>query len=131
MLTLLYIGGITGLALGPKGLPVEDCIYMYERLAQKAFKLHSYLQAILASLFTDGIYPARNLEAALKKVMGEDDNILDCSPATAMGIRVAVVASTLKPEPFLFTNYNGLGNRDDKKVAKYGILRGNARVWEM
>lgn len=104
---------------------------MYERLAKKAFKLHSYLQAILTSLFTDGIYPARNIERALQEVMGKDDNILDCSSATEMGIKVAVVASTLKPEPFLFTNYNGLGNRDNKQFEKYSLLQGNTRIWEM
>ena len=123
-----FTGGIIALALGRKGLSVEDCIDLFERVAKQAFELHlSYLRAILISLFTDGIYPARNLEAVLQEVFG-DKSILDCSSATAMGIMLGIVASTMKPEPFLFTNYNGLGDREDKK---YGILLGDALVWEM
>ena len=38
---------------------------------------------------------------------------------------------SLKLEPFIFTNYNGLGDREDKKYEKYGVLLGNALVWEM
>jgi len=112
-------------------LSVEDCIALYERVAKQAFELHllSYL-AILISLFTDGIYPAQNLDAALQEVFG-DKTILDCSSATTMGIKIGIVASTMKPQPFLFTNYNGLGDRGDKKCEKYGVLLGDALVWEM
>ena len=55
-------------------------------MAKKAFGLHlvSYL-AVLVSLFTDGIYPTRNLDAALQEVFGSDEHILDCSSVTAMG----------------------------------------------
>ncbi|KAH8587298.1 hypothetical protein B0O99DRAFT_527023 [Bisporella sp. PMI_857] len=125
-------GGITALALRI-GLSIEDCIALYERVAKQAFELHllsSYL-AILISLFTDGIYPTQNLDAALQEVYGSDKTILDCSSATAMGIKIGVVASTMKPEPFLFTNYNGLGDREDKKYEKYGVLLGDALVWEI
>ncbi|KAH6704320.1 patatin-like phospholipase-like protein [Leptodontidium sp. MPI-SDFR-AT-0119] len=109
-------GGIIALALSHAGLSVGDCIALYERVAKKAFGLHlvSYL-AILISLFTDGIYPTQNLDAALQEVFGSKESILDCSSATAMGTKIGVVASTMKPEPFLFTNYNGLGDREDKK----------------
>ena len=48
-----------------------------------------------------------------------------------MGIKIGIVASTMKPQPFLFTNYNGLGDREDKKFEKYGVLLGDALVWEM
>ncbi|KAH7363976.1 patatin-like phospholipase-like protein [Rhexocercosporidium sp. MPI-PUGE-AT-0058] len=125
-------GGIIALALSHTGLSVGDCIALYERLAKKAFGLHlvSYL-AIIISLFTDGIYPTQNLDAALQEVFGSNERILDCSSATAMGTRIGVVASTMKPEPFLFTNYNGLGDRDDKKFEKYGVLLGDALVWEI
>jgi hypothetical protein len=126
-------GGIIALALGRKGLSVEDCIDLFEQLAKQAFELHvsSYFRAILISLFTDGIYPARNLEGALQEVFGSDKSILDCSSATAMGTKIGVIASTMKPEPFLFTNYNGLGDREDTNFEKYGILQGDALVWEM
>jgi hypothetical protein len=120
------------LALSQKGLSVEDCMDLFERLAKRAFELHyiSYIRAILVSLFTNGIYPARNIERALRDVFGSNETILDCSSATAMGTKIGVVASTMKPEPFLFTNYNGLGDRKGKKY-DYSVLRGNALVWEM
>ncbi|OBT48514.1 hypothetical protein VE00_01410 [Pseudogymnoascus sp. WSF 3629] len=125
-------GGIIALALSHKGLSVEDCMDLFERLAKRAFELHyiSYFRAILVSLFTDGIYPARNIERALRDVFGSNETILDCSSATAMGTKIGVVASTMKPEPFLFTNYNGLGDRKGKKY-DYSVLRGNALVWEI
>jgi hypothetical protein len=139
---ILFIGGITTLGLCHKGWSVEDCIDYYERLAKQVFELHHFtcfrwlswlfwLRAILFSPITDGIYPARNLEAALQELFGSDENILDCSSATAMGTKIGITVSTMKPEPFIFTNYNGLGDREDKKYKKYGVLLGNALVWEM
>ena len=90
-----------------------------------------YLYTLLRSLITDGIYPAQRLEAALQEVFGDDKKILDCSSATAMGILLGITVTSMKPEPFIFTNYNGLGNRDDKKYKEYGILLGNVLVWEV
>lgn len=119
-------GGISTLALGWKGLSVEDSIAQFERLAHRVFyrDLISYLRATLIFI-TDCIYPAKQLEAALKEILGRNESILDYSSATAMGIKIGVVASTMKPEPFLFTNYNGLGDKN------YRVLSGNALVWEM
>ena len=108
-------------------MSVEDCIALYERVAKQAFELHLSYLAILISLFTDGIYPAQNLDAALQEVFG-DKTILDCSSATTMGIKIGIVASTMKPQPFLFTNYNGLGDREDKKFEKYGVLLSDVLV---
>ena len=137
--TDLLTGGISSLALCHNGWSVEDCLDQFERLTKQAFELHhfsyfrwlSQLRAILISLITDGIYPARNLEAVLQEVFGSDKSILDCSSATAMGTKIGITVSTMKPAPFIFTNYNGLGDREDKKYEKYGILLGNALVWEM
>ncbi len=121
------------------GWSIEDCIDHFERLAKQAFerRYFSYLQwlfrlrTILISLITDGIYPARNLEAILQNVFGSDKSILDCSGATAMGSKIGITVSSMKPQPFLFTNYNGLGDREGEKYDKYGILLGSAPVWEM
>jgi hypothetical protein len=82
-------------------------------------------------LVTDGFYPARNLERVLQEVFGRDKSILDYSSATSMGTKIGITVSTMKPAPFIFTNYNGLGDREDKKYEKYGVLLGNALVWEM
>lgn len=90
-----------------------------------------YLYVLLRSLITDGIYPAQKLEAVLQEVFENDIKILDCSSATAMGILLGITVTSMKPEPFIFTNYNGLGNRDDKTCKEYGILLGSIPVWEM
>ena len=125
-------GGIIALAFR-EGLSVEDCIALYERVVKQAFKsnlLSSYISWLI-SVFTDGIYPTRNLDTALQSVYGRYKTILDYSSATTMGIKVGIVACTMKPEPFVFTNYNGLGDREDMKHEKYNVLLGDALVWEM
>jgi hypothetical protein len=136
---ILILGGITVLALFHNGWSVEDCIDHFERFAKQAFKLQhfaylswlSWFRAILISLITDGIYPAGNLEVALQETFDSKKSILDYSSTTATGIKIGITISTMKPEPFIFTNYNGLGDREDKKYEKYGVLLGNALVWEM
>ena len=138
-LTYLAIGGITALALSANGWSVDDCIYHFERMAQLAFQQHSHrylgwiwqLYILLRSLITNGIYPTQRLEALLREVYGSDRRILDCSSASAMGINVGITVTSMKPEPFLFTNYNGVGDRGDKKRYDYGVLLGDALVWEM
>jgi hypothetical protein len=123
-------GGIIAFALGRKGLSIEDYIDLFEQLAKQAFELYvsSYFRAILISLFTDSIYPARNLEGALQEVFGSNKSILDCSSAIAIGTKIGVIASTMKLELFLFINYNRLGDREDTNFEKYGILQGDALV---
>jgi hypothetical protein len=71
------------------------------------------------------------LEAVLQEVFGSEKSILNCSSATAMGTRIRITPSLMKPEPFIFTNYNGLGDREDEKYEKYSIVLGSAPVWEM
>ena len=85
----------------------------------------------MRSLITDGIYPAQDLEAMLQEVFGSETRILDCSSATATGIMIAITVTSMKLEPFIFTNYNGLGDREDKRYEEYGILLGSVPVWEM
>ena len=133
------VGGIIALVLGKKGWTVEDCIHNFERFAKLSFQQneHSYsgwifqLYLLLKSLVTDGIYPAQDLEDVLQEVLGSETRILDCSSATAMGIMIAITVTSMKPEPFIFTNYNGLGDREDKKYEEYGILLGSVPLWEM
>jgi hypothetical protein len=134
---LSCVGAITGLALGKKGWTVEDSIHQFERTAKVAFQKHdsSYfgwlcqLYILLRSLVTNSIYPTQKLEALLMEAYGSE-KILDCSSASAMGIDIGVTVTSMKPEPFLLTNYNGVGGREDKKP-EYGVLLGNVPVWEM
>jgi hypothetical protein len=141
-LLTLFAGGITALGLCYKGWSVEDCIEYFEQLAKQVFELYdfahlcwlswlswlSWLRAILFSPITNGIYPARNLEAVLQEIFGSDRNILDCSSTTTIGNKIGITVSTIKPEPFIFTNYNRLGDREDKKYKKYSVLLGNVLV---
>lgn len=118
---------------------MEDCVGYFERLAEVAFaqRFPSWLRwiwqirAVLASLFTDGMYPAQALENILQDVFGSERGILDYSHATAAGTKIGITVSSMKPEPFLFTNYNGVGDRHDEKYRKYRVLLGNAPVWQM
>ncbi|KAH8800879.1 acyl transferase/acyl hydrolase/lysophospholipase [Xylogone sp. PMI_703] len=131
-------GGIIALALGHNGWPVEDCMDHFVRLAKRAFSTHrssylywlSHIRAILFSLVTNGIYPAQKMDAVLQEVFGDSSRILDHSAATAMGIKLGIVVSTMKPETVIFTNYNGVGDREQRKY-DYGVLLGNALVWEV
>jgi hypothetical protein len=128
-------GGIIALALCINGWKVSDCVEHFERLAKLAFLAHStsYIRwavRLLMSLITDGIYPAQVLETVLQEVFG-NRRILDPSHATAVGTKIGITVSSMKPEPFIFTNYNGVGDRRNKKYEKYGVLLGNIPVWEM
>jgi hypothetical protein len=120
-----------------KGWTVTDCIDHFERLARLAFEkcrfhipLLSDILAFLTSLATDRRYSASNLEHALQEFFDRDRSILDYSSATASGTKVGVVVSSIEPRPFVFTNYNGLGERN-LETAEYGVLHGSIPLWEI
>lgn len=112
-------------------------MHQFERTAKMAFQrrdpLHFgwiyQLYILLRSLVTGSMYPTRMLESLLQEAYGSE-KILDCSTASAMGIDIGVTVTSMKPEPFLLTNYNGVGDREDRKQ-EYGVLLGNVPVWEM
>jgi hypothetical protein len=85
----------------------------------------------LISLVTDRFYLTRNLERVLQEVFNKDKSILDYSSAISISIKIGITVFTIKPAPFIFTNYNELRDREDKKYEKYGVLLDNALVWEM
>jgi len=76
---------------------------------------------IVVSYFADGLYPSENIEAALKQVFGTSRSILDFSHATHTGTRVGLPVATTddKPSCRIFTNYNGVGERN-KDQGKHG-----------
>ena len=69
------------------------------------------------SYFTDGLHPAKNIEAALKEVFGAEGSILDYSHATSMGTRIGLPVATVRERPSsrIFTNYNGIGSREQSQ----------------
>lgn len=100
------------------GWSIDESTETFEKLAKLAFKRRKFLdipllsrvQEFVVSYLFDGIYPAKNIESALKEVFGIDNSILDCSHATSIGTRVGVpVATICEPSCCIFTNYNGVG----------------------
>ncbi|KIW36756.1 hypothetical protein, variant [Exophiala oligosperma] len=119
-------GGLIVLALFISGWTVDDCANLFESFATRAFRprwithvpilsripVLSHIFHFLVSYLADGLYPAHNLEGALKDVFGSDVGILDYSHATAIGAKVGIPVTTVQEtEPCLFTNYNGMGPR--------------------
>jgi hypothetical protein len=123
------------------GLSIDDTTEAFTKLAELAFKprqvlnipiistilspilsripilsrlrLLSSIYVLLKSFRADSLYPAENIEAALKAVFGTDKSILDYSHATSIGTRVGLpVATVREPSCCIFTNYNGVGTRE-------------------
>lgn len=107
------------------GWSIDDSTGTFEKLAKLAFKrrkvldipLLSRVQELLLSYFADGLYSAKNIEAALKEVFGTRATILDCSYATNAGTRIGLPVATVQEKPScrIFTNYNGIGEREQNQ----------------
>jgi len=86
-------------------------------LADSGYPISLVLQVLefLVSYFADGLYPSENIEATLKQAFGVARGILDASQATRTGTRVGLPVATVddKPSCKIFTNYNGVGERNE------------------
>jgi hypothetical protein len=79
------------LAMSINRWSIDESTQTFERLAKSAFKqrkvlnipILSYIHELLASYLDDGLYLAKNLEAALEKVFGTDKSFLNYSHATS------------------------------------------------
>lgn len=73
----------------------------------------SRAERLFVSYFADGLYPAQNIEVALKEAFGTNRSILDHSHATSLGTRIGLPVATVQEQPScrVFTNYNGVGAR--------------------
>lgn len=134
---MLGVGGIIVLALFANEWPVDDCMSQFEKLSTLAFQHRKFsgipfltkLRALIVSLFTGRLYSARRLEMALKEVFTLEKSILDCAPGDSMNrTRIGITVSSMEPRPYIFTNYNGVGERDH---TDYGVLPGSIPLWEM
>ncbi|RSL62169.1 hypothetical protein CEP51_013512, partial [Fusarium floridanum] len=87
-----------------------------------------YLMDIAVSYFTDGLYPSRNMEDALKRVFSSDRSMLGISNATVTGTLVGLPAATVdkRPKCRIFSNYHG-GDQDSRP--KEGDRQ--PRLWEI
>lgn len=114
---------------------MDDCAGSFQSLAKKAFKprglsqipILSRIQKLLVSYLADSLYPADNLESALKETFGDDSSILDCSYATTIGAKIGLPVTTIpETSSCIFTNYNGVGTRT-KDCGKLLSLPGLSR----
>ncbi|KAF1974496.1 FabD/lysophospholipase-like protein, partial [Bimuria novae-zelandiae CBS 107.79] len=125
------------------GRPLEESIQTFSGMAGRVFKRRfsfhippiSRIVEIALSYFTDGLYPARNVDTVLKDWV-TNKNILDCSYATSTGTKIGLPVATVSNHPSyrFFTNYNGVGERDDdqeKAIIKPKDGFGNVPLWEI
>ena len=93
---------------------------MAERVFQRrnAFNIPFFSRAfeLAMSYFADGLYLARNIKSVLKEVCGIDKSILDYLYAISIGIMLGFPIATVSNYPSyrIFTNYNGVGTRDEE-----------------
>ena len=137
---------------------MEESIKTFSEMTKRVFKrrvsssipLVSRAVEIILSYITDGLYPAKNIDGALKD-WATDQNILDCSYATSTGTKIGLPVATVSKYPSyrFFTNYNGVGERDDdqgkskkqlldssKITPENAVIKpkdefGNVPLWEM
>ncbi|KAI9656458.1 MAG: hypothetical protein M1821_004664 [Bathelium mastoideum] len=134
-------GGLIALALYINGWSLDECTRSFESLAKVAFTkrkllkipIISKIQHLVVSYLSDCIYPAANIESALTSTFGSSKSILDISHATPLGTRIGIPVSTIrKPSLCVFTNYNGIGVRDQD--CGYHVLqpkKGDVPVWKI
>ncbi|KAH9203240.1 hypothetical protein DL95DRAFT_419207 [Leptodontidium sp. 2 PMI_412] len=97
--------------------------------------LQKFFKVAFGISSADGLYPAENIEAALQAVFGKEKTILDYSHATSIFARVGLPVATIRePSSCIFTNYNGVGTRDQDQG--YHVIRpedgyGKVPLWEM
>lgn len=122
---LTMSGALIILVMFHNGWSIDDSAETFEKLATSAFKRRkvldvpflSRIQEIIISYFTDGLYPAKNIETVLKEVFGPERTILDPSYATSTGTKIGLPVVTVQEKPScrIFTNYNGIGMRNRKQ----------------
>lgn len=108
-----------------RGVHIDDAIEIFGNLAKEAFEprqlpllslplmaVLTVLMQIIVSLLTGCRYPTKGIEMAVKKALTEDLTMSDCSHATEIGAKIAVLVTEVAGcKPFLFTNYHGKQQR--------------------
>jgi hypothetical protein len=85
------------------GWSIEKSSEMFKKLAQLAFKrrkvlnipLFSRVLELVVSYFTNGLYLAKNIEAALKGVFSTKRSILNYSYTTLIGTKISLPVTTV------------------------------------
>jgi hypothetical protein len=118
----LDTGALLALIIAKIGLRVADANFTLEKFSEEAFTPRpaiipaipflSALVELIISFITGNKYPTNGIESAIKQICGEDLTMFDCSYATAIGAKIAVLVTSVKGcRPFLFPNYRGNGSR--------------------
>ena len=87
-----------------KGHSIIEFIGIFEKMATLIFTrraglpipLLSRAYEVLASYFTNGLYPVANIENAMKETSGSEKSILDYSYVTSIGTRVGLPVATFR-----------------------------------
>ncbi|KFY04385.1 hypothetical protein V491_09370, partial [Pseudogymnoascus sp. VKM F-3775] len=134
-------GGLSIMAMFLNGLPVTNCLKVFENLSHKAFdrgfvpsnSIFSRLRELLISYFADSLYSAHNLEEALRTQFGDEMSLMDHSAATSTGAKVGITVTGVPNAELVFTNYNGVGSRPSGSGYRHVLSDDSfnrVRVWE-
>ena len=103
-----------------RGVPVAQCTQLFDILTKKLFEqpqgsrtLFKRLRLLFKGWYLDGHYDISALEDHLKENFGKSDRMFGHQQGI-LSTKVGVVATTIgKPDPVIFTNYNGSGTRKE------------------
>ena len=109
-------GGLIVCIVFLRGMPVSQCVPVFDALARKLFQrpqggtnLIKRLGLSLKGWYRDGHYDANALEDCLRDYLGNDDRMFGHQPGV-LATKVGVIAATIgNASPVIFTNYNGPG----------------------
>ena len=110
------LGGLLALLLFLRTRTIYDAVEIFDPLALQLFAPKPQRKSIielvwrtLRSLYRDGIYDAKVLEACFKQVLGENSDLF-CYQHTRTSTKVGVMAAELSNGASVaLTNYNSSG----------------------
>lgn len=114
-------GGLIILGLFAKEWDLSECINTFRRLAGQFFSgpdiksvpLIPRIQSYIRCLLNDSCYKAEILESGLQESFGRFTRVFDFPPNSLSRHKFAITATNISDaSPFIFTNYNGRGDRD-------------------
>jgi len=114
-------GGLIVCILFLRGMPVSQCVHVFDALARKLFERPqgrmNFIKRLRLSLkgwYRDGHYDANALEDCLKEYLGIDDRMFGYQPGI-LATKVGIIAATIgNASPVIFTNYNGPGAKKEE-----------------
>ena len=120
-LLTLRVGGLIAMALFLQGWTVVRSIEQFRSMTKKVFRkpytdtsLLNRCRQYMKSFMSDGYYSIDALEECLQESYGQNQRMFD-TPRNRFHAKVAVTASNIaEASTFIFSNYNGVGEREMK-----------------